>query len=149
MKQLCVRLVVFPLLVAATACVGASKSSNPLSPDIAGPIPGVGITAPQPVNPTVGAQIDTGAQPISLVISNSTTNGVRPLSYTFEVATDSGFTNKVFARDSVPQGDGGRTSVTLADRLQPERGYYWRARAGDGANSSEYNGPFPFTVFTP
>ena len=53
----------------------------------------------------------------------------------FEVATDTDFTTKVYARSGVPAGEGGRTSVQI-DRLDLGRAYYWRAKADDGANSS-------------
>ena len=43
-------------LVAATACT-ASKSANPLSPEIAGPIPGVEISAPKTLEPVASFQI--------------------------------------------------------------------------------------------
>jgi hypothetical protein len=59
------------------------------------------------------------------------------VSYIFEVATDTDFTTKVYARSGVPAGEGGRTSVQI-DRLDLGRAYYWRARADDGANSSLY-----------
>src|SRR5882672_6308264 len=84
-------------VLALTACQ-TSKSSNPLSPSVAGPIPGVEISAPKILEPVVGAKIAADEQPLSLLIENSSSNGVRPLSYAFEVATDVGFTNKVFVR---------------------------------------------------
>ena len=55
----------------------------------------------------------------------------------FEVASDAEFTSKVFARNGVPGGDGGRTTVQV-DRLDIGRAYFWRARAEDGANSSQF-----------
>ena len=125
------------LLLALAACE-AKKSSNPLSPSVAGPIPGVEITAPVLVEPAQGIKYKESQQPIKLVIQNATTSGVRPVTYTFEVATDANFGTKVFARASVPPGDGGRTTVQ-ADRLDLGRAYYWRARAEDGANSSLYS----------
>ena len=124
------------LLLAFAACE-AKKSSNPLSPTVAGPIPGVEITAPKLLEPAQGFRFKENQQPIKLLIENSSTNGVRPISYTFEVATDSAFTTKVFARNGVAPGDGGRTSVQI-DALELGRAYYWRARAEDGANSSTY-----------
>ena len=127
--------------VIVTACE-AEKSSNPLSPSIAGPIPGVEITAPQLLEPAQNFKFRESQQPVRLVIGNARTNGVRPLSYTFEVATDSAFTTKVFARSSVPPGGDGRTSVQV-DRLEVGRSYFWRARAEDGANS----GPFLAAAF--
>lgn len=110
-----------------------SKSSTPTAPTVAGPIPGVSITAPVMVEPAQGFKFKENEQPIRLVIQNATSNGVRPLSYTFEVASDSGFATKVFSRSNVAPGDG-RTSVQL-DRLEIGRAYYWRAWAADGANT--------------
>src|SRR5215208_3283326 len=112
------------VLTFALAGCEAQKSSNPLSPSVAGPIAGVQITAPKLVEPGQGFKYKESQQPIKLVIENATTTGVRPLTYIFEVATDSEFTSKVFARSGVPPGDG-RTSVQI-DRLDLGRAYYWR-----------------------
>ena len=115
----------------------ATKSSNPLSPSVAGPIAGVEITAPKMLEPAQGFKFKESQQPIKLLIENSTTNGVRPITYMFEVASDQAFTSKVYAKSGVAQGDGGRTSVTV-ERLDLGRGYYWRVRAEDGANTSTF-----------
>jgi hypothetical protein len=133
--------------VALPAC-NISKSSNPLSPSIAGPIPGVVITQPIPLEPPANAKFPADRQPLTLVIENATTNGVRPLSYVFEVAIDADFNNKVFVREGITPGDG-RTSVQLPDRLASDRTYYWRARALDGANSGDFSQGVHFNVFTP
>lgn len=129
-------------LSAALAGCEAKKSSNPLSPSVAGPIPGVEITAPKLLEPAQGFKFKESEQPIKLLIENASSTGVRPLSYTFEVATDNGFTTKVFSRSGVAPGSGGRTSVQL-DRLEIGRGYFWRVRAEDGANT----GPFATAGF--
>src|SRR4051812_25715937 len=125
------------LLLSLLACE-AQKSSNPLSPSVAGPIPGVQITPPKLLEPAQGFKYKESQQPIKLVVENATSNGVRPVSYMFEVATDQDFNSKVFARAGVAPGDGGRTSVQI-DRLDIGRAYYWRARAEDGANSSTFS----------
>jgi hypothetical protein len=125
------------LMVGLVACE-AKKSSNPLSPSVAGPIAGVEITAPRLLEPAQGFKFKESQQPIRLVIENASTNGVRTVFYHFEVATDQNFETKVFARSSVPAGDGGRTSV-MVDRLQEGRAYYWRARGDDGANASTFS----------
>jgi hypothetical protein len=135
-------------VLSLTACQ-ASKSSNPLSPSVAGPIPGVNITPPKPLDPTAGTKIAVDKQPLTLMIENASTSGVRPLSYVFEVATDAAFTNKVFARDSIVPGDGGRTALRLPDPLATGRTYYWRARAQDGANTGDFSTAANFNVFTP
>ena len=135
-------------LVAATACT-ASKSASPLSPEIAGPIPGVEISAPKTLEPIANFQIPVDQQPITLLAENAGSNGVRPLSYVFEVSADSGFSNVVYKREGVPPGDGGRTSVRLADRLSPDHSYFWRVRAQDGANVGPYSPTATFDVYTP
>src|SRR5206468_7040486 len=98
------------VLIFALAGCEAQKSENPLSPSVAGPIPGVNITAPKLIDPAQGFKYKESQQPIKLVIENATSNGVRPMTYMFEVATDSAFTTKVYGRSGVPPGDGGRTS---------------------------------------
>jgi hypothetical protein len=115
----------------------AKKSETPLSPSVAGPIPGVEISTPRLIEPSMGAKLKDAQQPIRLMIENSNTSGVRPLAYTFEVASDTSFSSKVFGRGSVPPGGDGKTSVQI-DRLEIGRTYFWRVRAEDGANS----GPF-------
>lgn len=121
------------LLLAAAGC-NTSKSSNPTAPTVAGPIPGVNISAPALLEPAQGFKFKENEQPIRLVVQNATTNGVRPLTYVFEVATDTGFTNKVFSRSNVAPGGDNRTSIQL-DRLEIGRAYFWRAWAEDGANT--------------
>ena len=129
---------ILPALFAlALAGCEASKSSNPLSPSIAGPIAGVNITQPKLLEPTQGFKFKESQQPIKLLIENASSSGVRPLTYLFEVAVDQDFTNKVYARSGVPQGGDGRTQVII-EKLDLGRVYYWRARAEDGANSSAY-----------
>src|SRR5687767_12037397 len=88
-------------LFALTGGCAAEKSENPLSPSVAGPIPGVNITAPRLLEPAQGFKFKESQQPIKLVIENSNTNGVRPVTYIFEVAADAGFATKVFARSGV------------------------------------------------
>ena len=129
---------VVTVLAALTGGCAAEKSENPLSPSVAGPIPGVDITAPRLLEPAQGFKFKESQQPIRLVIENSNTNGVRPISYIFEVAADAGFATKVFARSGVVPGENGRTVVQV-DALELGRSYYWRARADDGANSSVFS----------
>jgi hypothetical protein len=136
-------------LIVLLASCESQKSSNPLSPAIAGPIAGVSIQAPKPVAPAASSQIATDQQPVTLTIDNAATNGVRPLSYDFEVASDAAFGTKIFSKAGVEPGTNGQTSVRLADSLAPEHTYYWRAKADDGANASGYSPVTSFLVFTP
>lgn len=139
---------VLPLALLIAACE-ASKSSSPLSPSVAGPIPGVDISAPKILEPSSGAKIPDDKQPVSLLIENPSSTGVRPLILLVEIATDADFTNKVITLDGVTPGEGGRTSVRLPDPLASERTYYWRARAQDGANAGSYSPVASFNVYTP
>jgi len=140
-------------LVAATltivACAGLEKSENVLSPTIAGPIPGVSIGMPTPLDPKDGKNIPVGSQSIDLMIQNSPTNGQRPLKYLFEVASDTNFNTILFSKADVAPGDANRTSVRLPEAIASSRTYYWRARAGDGANTGPYSGFVHFNIYTP
>lgn len=135
-------------LVALGACE-SSKSANPLSPSVAGPIPGVAITAPKLLQPGTGATLEATKQPLTLLIENASTSGVRPLTYQVEVALDNGFANRVFTREGIAPGGNGQTSLRLSDALAADRTYYWRARAQDGANSGPYSNAVSFKVITP
>jgi hypothetical protein len=135
--------------VVAFAACQTSKSSTPLSPSVAGPIPGVEISAPKMLDPAPNAKIPNDKQPVTLLIENASTTGVRPLSYVFEVAADANFTTKVYEREGIAPGDGGRTSLRLSDSLQSGRTYYWRARAVDGANAGPYAAAMGFDVYMP
>ena len=77
-------------LLAAAACE-QSKSANPLSPDVAGPIPGVAITAPTPMQPANGQQLVSTQENVQFVFGNPETNGQRPLWIQFQLASDANF----------------------------------------------------------
>ncbi len=117
------------------------KTSNPLSPSVAGPIPGVDITTPAMVQPANHARIAADQQPITLTIGNASSTGQRPLSYRFEIASDVAFNEVLVSRDGVPAGTTGQTSHKLGEPLAADRVYYWHARAQDGANAGAYWSP--------
>ena len=77
MKKLGTLLSLVTLVVAAAAC-DASKSSDPLSPTVAGPIPGVNISAPKTLEPT-NTKIPVDQQPLTLLAENAGSTGVRPM----------------------------------------------------------------------
>lgn len=145
------RLALLVLPVAALALAGceASKSSNPTSPSVAGPIAGVNISTPAPVSPIQGSTLSAKDQPVTLVVQNSSTNGQRAITYRFEVAVDAEFSNKVATREGIEPGGDGKTSYRLPDALAADRSYYWRAKALDGANESAYSETAGFSVVTP
>lgn len=124
------------------------KSSNPTSPLIAGAIAGVGISAPGLSSPASGARLPVEQQPLTLTVQNSTTNGARTVYYAFDIAADAAFTTVLFSQDGVAAGNGS-TSLKLPSALAPEKTYYWRTQARDGANASEYSGTASFAIYTP
>lgn len=141
-------LVVVPLSALLVACE-SKKSGNPLSPTVAGPIPGVTITAPKLLEPAPGWQLDNRQQPLTLLLENASSTGQRPLTYVIEIATDAEFKTRVFRREAVTQGENGRTSLRMTDLLQSGRTYYWRAGAEDGANTGPFAPPANFAIITP
>ena len=143
------RLLLLCLPVALLAGCERTKSANPLSPSLAGPIAGVGISAPKPLAPASAAQIAVEQQPMTLAVENASTNGVRPLSYIFEISTEATFASKLFSQSGVKPGPEGRTALQLPQSLTPERTYYWRVKADDGANASDYSPALNFRVYTP
>jgi hypothetical protein len=134
-------------LLAASSCE-TKKSSNPLSPTLAGPIPGVNITAPKPLEPSNGSRFTQG-QTINLLLENASTNGERPIWQQLEVSLDPAFAQRVHYVERLDLGANGRTQYRLPVALEGGRGYYWRARALDGANTGPFSTAVIFNVDVP
>jgi hypothetical protein len=125
-----------PSASGATAATSAVTNSSTLSASIA---------APRPLTPTNNAQVKYFDQPVTLVIQNAVVTRSVPVSYNFEVATDSGFTNKIQTKDGVSEGGGGQTSVRL-DVLVESRDYWWHARATAGGTTGVFGPTFKFNI---
>lgn len=125
----------------AVACSKSDRTpTQPTSTATAAEVAAVtgSVTVPQPVSPAANATVRNADQPITLVVVNAvSTRGTN--AYDFEVATDTGFANKVATKTGVGEGSGGRTSVAL-DRLPANADYYWHARAQASGTAG------PFTV---
>jgi hypothetical protein len=130
------------------AACGTERSSNPLSPTVAGPIAGVSITAPKPIDPSNGVELRTGT-PVTLTLENASSTSERPFWHKIEVALDSGFSQTVLTADKVMPGANGRATYTVNSGLIAGRIYYWRAMALDGANSGPYSAPANFRIVDP
>jgi len=143
------KLTIFCLVSGILSGCTLTKTENPLSPAVAGPIPGVNITAPNPLEPRDGVRIFSNQQPVTLTLNNATSSGVRPISYLFEVASDAGFASKIESLASVPPGTAGRTSFRLTQSLPSGRTYYWRGKAQDGANEGPYSASASFEIVNP
>lgn len=136
----------------AMVCLGgceAAKSANPTAPSVAGPIPGVNITAPRALEPYAGSTLTYTGEAPTLLIENAGTSGARTLTLRIEVATDSGFQQIVHQADQVALGPNGRTTYTMPGPLGAGYTYYWRTRAGDGANNGPYSAVSSFSVVPP
>lgn len=144
-----VRAVGLGLVALVAAGCQQSKSANPLSPDIAGPIPGVSITAPKPLEPAVGQTLESTQQPFRFLIENASTSGLRPLFLQFQLASDSAFQTIVHNADRLEPGPNGRTSYTMNVALTTAGTYHWRSRSFDGANTGPWSAPASFTLAEP
>lgn len=136
----------------ATVCLAgceAAKSANPTAPSVAGPIPGVNITAPKPLEPYAGSALTFSTEPPTLLIENAGSSGSRSLWLQIEVGTDAEFKQVVHQADQVALGTGGRTSYRLPEPLGAGYTYYWRTRAADGANIGPYSSVSTFSVVAP
>ena len=136
------------LALLAIACQ-QTKSANPLSPDIAGPIPGVSITAPKPLEPFAGQALEATQQPLDFLIENAGTSGVRPLFLQFQLAAESTFGTVLYQADRISPGANGRTTHRLTQTLGAGGTYYWRSRAFDGANTGPYSAAASFSITEP
>ena len=136
------------MLCSAVVTIGCerAKSANPLSPDVAGPIPGVAITAPKPLDPPQGSQVINKGTPLTLTAENATSSSPRALYMQFEVASDVNFQQLLHQADRVNPGADGRTAYRLPEPLGTGFTYYWRSRADDGANVGPYSFTSSFTV---
>ena len=106
MHQICKPLVgIVPLAAAAGIAMGAAceveRSGNPLSSHLAGPIPGVTITASEPLEPTQGVKIADDQQPVQLVFANASSNSVRPFWHIVDVAIDKAFVSIVHSSGNI------------------------------------------------
>ena len=94
----------------------AAKSANPTAPSVAGPIPGVNITAPRAARAVAGSTLTFSGEPQTLLIENPGTSGVAHLWLQLEVGTDAGFPQIVHQADQIALGGNGRTVVPPARR---------------------------------
>lgn len=143
------RLVGVGLLALALAACQTSKSANPLSPDVAGPIAGVSITAPKTLEPGIGQTVESDRQPLTFLIENASSTGARPLSLQLQLASDVDFQQVVHQPGTIATGANGRTSYRLTETISTPGTYYWRVRALDGANTGPYSAPAAFTLLEP
>jgi hypothetical protein len=141
-KGVRMRKLVLASIVTMSGLIGASACTS--SP----PSPTVSFTAPIAAQPANGASYKYKQQPVTLTITNAARTGDAATTYSLEVASDPGFTNKIVTKDSIPEGSGGTTSVTVGP-LPASGGnvtYYWRWKATVDGVSSNASAPQSFVV---
>jgi hypothetical protein len=106
--------------------------------------PSVTLSAPTIVSPEAGATVSE-SQPTLTVGNASASDGSTP-SYTFQVATDSAFSNIVAQASGVGQGGDGQTSWQVSTPLGSGQ-HYWRARAGVSNTQGPFSTVTDFSVF--
>ncbi len=136
----------FATIVAAIAMVtgvAAACSNGPSSPSGQS-----SVTAPRQVSPVPNVTIRNVDQPVTLTVTNAIVTQSATATYTFEVATDSTFSNKVQTKAGIAQGSTGQTAVRL-DNLTPALDYYWRVRADAGGTEGIFGPAYKFTIGPP
>src|SRR5436190_20385429 len=121
-------LTAFAAIVCLAGCE-AAKSANPTAASVAGPIPGVNITAPRPIEPFADSTVTFTGEPMTMLIENAGSSGARAIYLQLEIATDNGFRQLVHQADQIALGPNGRTSYRMPAPLGAGYTYYWRTRA--------------------
>jgi hypothetical protein len=103
------------------------------------------VGAPTIVSPTNGSTV-TERRP-TLTVSNASVSNQAAATYSFQVATESGFTNIVAQIQGVGQGSG-QTAWQVTTDLE-NRQYFWRARARVGSTDGPYSSSADFRVNGP
>ena len=121
--------------------LGACESKTPSQPSgVTGSVAG-----PRQQQPANGAQIRNVDQPVMPSVANALVTQPSTTTYTFQVATDTGFANKVQTRSGIAEGSGGHTSVRL-DALAPGLDYYWHAQATGAGTVGVFGQTYKFTI---
>ncbi len=133
-----------PLLLAGCDKATLQKSENPLSPTIAGPLSGVTFSGVASILPAQNAQIKYVDQPVTFAFDAPTSTSPRPFTMRLQLSTTYAFAAVAFDQAGLAlPATGTRVSLRLSDRLAAGI-YYWRVRAEDGANNSDWSAPAAF-----
>lgn len=97
-------------------------------------------SAPTIISPTDDNQIDNGMP--ELVVGNCTDPDNDPLNYTFVLYAGEGITTPVASTSSEAPGDNGMTSWSIAEDLDENQKYCWRAQCRDNEGATS-----PYTEF--
>jgi hypothetical protein len=104
-------------------------------------------SSPLLASPANGSEVTTLTP--NLTCNNSSDADGDALTYDFQVSTTSGFTNIVAQVSGLAEGASSTTSWTVDPQLTDATSYYWRVRAYDGADYSDWSSSRIFTVQLP
>lgn len=130
------------LTITAMACLSLMSCGDGNNPSNNSPTLG----APGIISPGNGGQVET-ATPTLTANNVTVTGGTGTPTYTFQVATDSAFTN-ILVQASVPQGAGSQTSWVVTATLSNGE-HFWRAQAALGSTTGPFSAVVSFTVAAP
>ena len=107
--------------MAGVALAVACSSPNPNTPSVS-------FVTPTAQTPSNNATFNYADQPLSLKISNAAKTGAATTTYSVEVASDPGFSNKVFTKDGLAEDASGVTTFPITV-LGGNTTYFWHSRA--------------------
>ena len=139
LKALNILTVASAVALVAAGC-GSGSPAQPSS--VIGGSTGTSFAAAHPITPLDRATVPFASQPVVMAVSNGVATSGSAVTYTFEVATDTGFVNKVYTKDGVAAESGTLTHQAIAATLPGAATYYWHARTNAGGSL----GPFSATV---
>jgi hypothetical protein len=107
--------------IGGVALAVACSSPNPNTPSVS-------FVTPTAQTPSNNATFNYADQPLSLRVSNAAKTGSATTTYSVEVASDAGFSHKVFTKDGIAEDPSGETALPLAV-LAGNTTYFWHSRA--------------------
>jgi hypothetical protein len=111
-------------LTAALAGVALAVACSSPNPNV----PSVSFATPIAQTPSNNATFNYSDQPLALKILNSVKTGSATTTYSVEVASDTGFANKVFTKDGIAEDPSGATGFAIPV-LGGNATYFWHSRA--------------------
>jgi len=134
------------VLAAAAAC-GKASPAQPSS--TTGGSAGTSYVGGQVVTPADKAQVTYASQPIVLVIQNVAASSGQTVTYGVEVATDSGFANRVYTKQNVTAENGSVTHISIDAKLPGSTTYFWHSKSSSGTSGGPFSPTMSFVVGPP
>jgi len=141
------RMLTFAGMLAVAAACGKASPAQPSS--TTGGSAGTSYAGGQVVTPADKSQITYASQPIVLAIQNVTASSGQTVTYGVEIATDSGFANKVYTKSNVAAESGSVTHISVDVTLPGSTTYYWHSKSSSGTSGGPFSPTMSFVVGPP